>query len=142
MEQRNFLQAHIEQTRKALSSIFAEFLGLTSDGDMEHAVAVTNASLKAELGIDVDELIRCDPLRLEAYLAERNLADVPTESLTDYLLALADYTLPTNPERAVNIYQTVLHCYALADASSGSYSLERFTKEQEIQRILLANKQP
>lgn len=136
MEQRNFLQAHIEQTRKALSSIFAEFLGLKSDGDIEHAIAVTNVSLKTELGIDLDELIRCDPLQLEAYLAQRKLTEVPTESLTDYLRELAEHTMPTNPERAVSIYQTILHLYELADASSGVYSLERFTKEQQIKRLL------
>lgn len=136
MEQRDYLKAQIEQLGQALGRIVAEFLGSKSHGDVEQAVAITNESLKSELDLDVDLLVGRTTPDLLVYLTQRKLTGEPLAPLTDYLIALAEHTMPTNPARAVALYRSVVQLYEVMDTTTNLYSLDRFEKEKKIKAIL------
>lgn len=136
MERRDLIKDQIEQLGRVLGAIVARFLGAKASGDVDQEIEISNELLQSQLDLDVDLIIALDTPELREYLSRRNLSSEHLETLADHFIAWAESILTISPEKARTLYQTVLRLYDVISAQSGTYSLERFDKEQRIRELL------
>ncbi|MGB3850797.1 MAG: hypothetical protein WA958_12580 [Tunicatimonas sp.] len=136
MERRDIIKDQIEQLGRALGAILARFLGTKAAGNVTEGIEAANESLRSQLDLDVGLMATLDTPELQDYLAQRKLRDEHLNTLADYLIAWADAILADDPDRAYELYRTVLRLYDIIDAWSDTHSLARFDQENRIRALL------
>ncbi len=110
---RDLLQAQIEQMGQAIGKMISKFLGLKSDGKMEEALAVTQAALQEELGLDFEKLYRSDEEDFLVFFRDKPYSAESLELLATYFMEAGVDKKETHPETAALILQKAIHLLTL-----------------------------
>ena len=136
MIRRDWLQDQIEQFGKVLGIIMAKFLGLKGEGLVTKGIEITNEALKSKLDIDIDLLLEMSYEELPIYLEERKVSALHLEQLIDYLIAMGDHVIDSDPKDAKKIFAKTLEMYQIVDTTSTVFAMERVDKEKHIKTQL------
>jgi hypothetical protein len=129
----------IEQLGQALALILSKLMDFRKQGKVPEAIEMTSLSLKAELNLDLDELLAIPADEFVIRLKEDkkfNYANL--ELLADILLHIADETTGSNPDSTqhLNLYAKALKVYKYLNERDLTYSFERQSKIVRIESLL------
>jgi len=129
----------IEQLGQALAMILSKLMDFRKHGKVPEAIEMTSLSLKAELNLDLDELLAIPADEFVIRLKEDkkfNYANL--ELLADILLHIADETNGSNPDSTqhLNLYTKALKVYKYLNERDLTYSFERQSKIVRIESLL------
>jgi hypothetical protein len=139
MEKRDYLMDQIEQLGQALASIFSKLYKQKGQGKVPEAIEMTNQSLKAELGLDIDELSAIPAeLFVDTFKMEKKFSFENLERLADILLLIADKSEEENilHDQSLNLYAKSLSVYNYLNENDLTYSFERQAKIEGILSML------
>lgn len=100
MEQRDLIKDQIEQFCQVLGNILAKLLTLQSASGSTLQIKMFHQQLKAELDIDVNELLSFDKSQMETYLSEKKLSAQQIDLLSKYVEATGFMLSNENPSAA------------------------------------------
>lgn len=132
MERRDLIKDQIEQIGRVLGRLLADFLSMKTEGDMDLAIEATNAQLKSELDLDIDQLIHFSSEDLEKYILERRFEDTDIDKLANYLYEIGQFqTLIAQP--SAPYFKTAKALLAINDSFSKTITFERIALLQKIE---------
>ena len=136
MQQRDLIKDQIEQMGKVLGKIVSIFLDLKSNGDISHAIDVSNQNFQTELDIDVEELILLEKEELTLFLEQKKLSAEPIEKIAEYLTEVGAYYIENDEDQARKSLAQALELYEIIDDQTQTMSLLRMSKKAKIRKIL------
>lgn len=138
MEQRDLIKDQLELFGKAISKIFAEFLGFKHQGNTALGIEHANQQFITNLDIDIDKILSFSKQELSNYILEKKIPPPYLEMLIDYVIEMGKHTITTDKSKGINMLQQAQEMYKVLDTLSNTYSFERSQKEEEI-KIYLQN---
>ena len=139
MVRRDIIKDEIERLGKAIGRIIADLFGLTSTGNVEEGIEVTQEQFQNELDIDVNQLIQMPKEKLPDFFNERNFIPEHIELMADYFFSVGEHLLTLDSTKANDTLQRSLDLYELADHISNAASFERMDKTSLIEKLLQQN---
>ena len=138
MEHRDLIKDQIEQLGKVLARILSDFFGLKSQGKTAQGLKIANESLRTELDLDIELILKFKRQELSEYLTSHKLTPEYMEKLADYMSEIAEHAMSTDKIYAMKVFEQILELYTIVDSSSNSHSFNRISKKEKIKAVLSA----
>lgn len=131
MEHRDLIKEQIEQIGRVLGRLLADFFSMKTEGDLDLAIEETNAQLKSELDLDIDQLIHFSSEDLAKYILERKFRDTDIEKLANYFYEIGQFR-KSNAQPSAPYFKTAQALLAINDSFSKTITFERIALLQKI----------
>ncbi len=131
LQQEDYLKRQIDQLGHVLGKILADLTGLSTRGRTGDGIESANQALKAELGLNFNELTSIPVEKLMEILHEnKTLSCINCSILGDILVLLAEKHGWQDDEKLITdgLFQRALAIYRHVDKTSATYSFERHNK--------------
>ena len=139
MEQEDYLKRQIDQLGRVLGKILAGLIGLKTRGQASQGIEAANQALKAELGLNFDDLTLIpNESFLTTLLETKKLSDNNFEQLAEIMFLVAEEMNVKNTEEVKmrKMYERALIIFEVLDSTSSTYSFERHHKIRKIKTML------
>lgn len=131
MEHKDLIKEQIEQIGRVLGRLLADFFSMKTEGDLDLAIEETNAQLKSELDLDIDQLIHFSSEDLAKYILERKFRDTDIEKLANYFYEIGQFR-KSNAQPSAPYFKTAQALLAINDSFSKTITFERIALLQKI----------
>lgn len=132
MEHRDLIKEQIEQIGRVLGRLLADFFSMKTEGDQHLAIEETNAQLKSELDLDIDQLIHFSSEDLEKYILDRKFRDTDIDKLANYLYEIGQFR-KSNAQPSAPYFKTAKALLSINDSFSKTITFERIALLQKIE---------
>ena len=134
MRQDDYFLNQIDILGRILGKIVSDLLKLKNKGDVMESIETTTQALKTELDLNLSEILRLDNEVFVNFLQEdKKFNNGHLEKIAEILFILG-YDLIS--ENRINILEKSLTIYEYFNKNSTSYSPERITRIEKINKIL------
>ena len=134
MEQRDYLLRQIELMAETLANLIRRLLGLKEINE-EEAQQATDEMLKENLNISITEIMNTPLDKVADIIMEREGIHETNIHLFAEVLFL-NAGVSKDPVRKRKLYERSLELYNWLDRKSGTFSIERHQKMNEIRNLL------
>lgn len=138
MEQRDLIKDQIEQLGKVLGQILSRFLNLSTTGNANTAIEITNQQLKTEADIEPDILFSGDRDTLIKYCREKSLTENHLETLSAYAFEMGKSSIDLC-EKETYFHRSIL-LLDIADDINHTASFLRMQRKREVEEELESQK--
>jgi hypothetical protein len=139
LEQEDFLKRQIDQLGRVFGKILAGLIGLKAHGLMSEGIEAADQALKIELGLNIEDLtlIPTDSF-LKTLLDTKKFSDNNFEQLAELMFLIAEELNIRNTDvgKMKKMYERALIIYEILDKTSSTYSFDRHSKIEKINKVL------
>lgn len=132
MEHRDLIKEQIEQIGRVLGRLLADFFSMKTEGDLDLAIEETNAQLRSELDLDIDQLIHFSSEDLEKYILDRKFRDTDIDKLANYFYEIGQFR-KSNAQPSAPYFKTAKVLLSINDSFSKTITFERIALLQKIE---------
>ncbi len=134
MRQDDYFLNQIDILGRILGKIVSDLLKLKNKGDVMESIETTTQALKAELDLNLSEILRLDNEAFVNFLQQdKKFNNGHLEKIAEILYILGYDHISEN---RINILEKSLTLYQYLNKNSTSYSPERITRIEKINKIL------
>jgi len=136
MYRRDYLQKQIDQLGKVLGKALADLLGLKEQGNIASGVAAISETFKAQLDLELDELLVLDTTGFAAFIqSEKQVNKDNLEVIANIFLTLADELRNSSRFKSEALYDKSLALFEFLEKTDEIYSYDRFMKMERIRKM-------
>ena len=137
MQQRDIIKDEIEQLGRVLGKIFANFVGLKTQANINEVIQETNKKLETELDLDVKKILSLEIHELEKYIDLLKLTSRHLDQLSNYFFELGVLKKKDESnEEAGNYFKTAMRLLELAGEKSSTITFDRMSLKGKIENEL------
>lgn len=134
----DYLKRQFDKLGQVLGKLLADLIGLKTQGKAEQGVEIVNQTLKAQIDIDIDQILSCPDEVLVEWLSGNISPDLHRiELIADILYEIAEfYKLNQPKDTAISLIKKVLTLYEYIDNTSSVFSFDHHSKTEKLQNML------